>query len=128
MYLERPALATIEEKVEGDKVGIEVTLAFGGRAFIGASNGEADHVHRPRLVGEATLRAVELVSGGRLQFDLAAVGTTDLGPARIALAQVHEQGWSDYLIGSALIRQNDPSSATAKAILDAVNRRVVKAM
>jgi hypothetical protein len=52
------------------------------------------------------------------------VGTSDLGPVRIALVQVREVGWSDYLIGSALIRDADPATATAKAVLDALNRRI----
>lgn len=128
VYAERPGLATIDETIEGDFVTVEVTLAYGNEAYVGRSHGESAAHHRPRLVGEATLRAVELVTGGRVQLDLAAIGTTELGPVQIALAQVYEQGWSDYLIGSALIRQTDPSSATAKAVLDAVNRRIAKAM
>jgi hypothetical protein len=76
------------------------------------------------LVGEATLRSLEELSGGASRFDLTAVGTTDLGPVKIALAQVREAGWSDYLIGSALIREGDAGTATAKAVLDALNRRI----
>ncbi len=128
LYTERPGLATIDEVIEGDNVTVEVTLAYGTEAYVGRAHGESSASHRPRLVGEATLRAIELVTGGRVSLDLAAIGTTELGPAQIALAQVYEQGWSDYLIGSALIRQTDPSSATAKAVLDAVNRRVARAM
>ncbi len=128
MYTERPALAMIDERVDEDSCSVEVTLEFGEEPFTGSAEGDADQGLRPRLVGEATLRAVELVVGGRVRLDLAAIGTTDLGPVRIALAQVREEGWSDYLVGSALIRQDDPASATAKAVLDAVNRRVVRAL
>ncbi len=78
------------------------------------------------MVGEATLRAVEAAASGRLQFDLSAVGTSDLGPVRIALAQVKESHWSDYLIGSALVREGDAATATAKAVLDAINRRIAR--
>lgn len=76
------------------------------------------------MVGEATLRAIEHLAGGLSEFDLSAVATSDLGPVRIALAQVRESGWSDYLIGSSLVRDGDSATATAKAVLDAVNRRL----
>ena len=79
---------------------------------------------RPRLVGEATLRAVERVTEGRLVLDLTAVATTDLGDARIAMAQVRTGQSTDSLVGSAMIRENDPSKATARAVLDAINRKL----
>ena len=59
-------------------------------------------------------------------FDLTAVATTDLGPVKVALAQVRDGAWSDYLVGSALVREADPSIATAKAVLDALNRRITQ--
>ena len=44
--------------------------------------GSADPTALSRLVGEATLRAVETIDTGAA-YDLTAVGTTDLGPARV---------------------------------------------
>lgn len=102
-----------------------VTLGLGDDVYSGVAEGSVDPQHRSRLVGEATLRALEQLSGGELQLDLSAVGSTDLGPVRIALAQVRESRWSDYLIGSSLVREGDAATATAKAVLDALNRRLV---
>jgi hypothetical protein len=48
------------------------------------------------------------------------VATSDLGNLKIALAQVHQDG--QELVGSAIVRGGDPAVATAKAVLDAVNR------
>lgn len=103
-----------------------VTLGWSDKVYTGSAEGAAESSHRARLVGEATLRAVEALGGDESRFDLTAVGSNDLGPVKIALVQVRETGFSDYLIGSAMIREGDPSSATAKAILDALNRRITR--
>jgi len=124
---QRPFLATIDQHQEGDRIRIEITIGFAGEVHRGAAEGVSDPQHRARVVGEATLRAIEHLAGDLTEFDLSAVATSDLGPVRIALAQVREAGWSDYLIGSALVRDGDSATATAKAVLDAVNRRITLA-
>lgn len=126
MDVQRPFLATIEQTHEGDRVRIDITIGYGSEIHTGSAEGVSDSHHRARVVGEATLRAVERLSGGTLHFDLSAVATSDLGPVRIALAQVRESGWSDYLIGSSLVREGDSATATARAVLDAVNRRIAR--
>lgn len=120
----RPLLAMIDEEQQADNVRITVVLGWQDKAFEGEATGSPDDVDRPRLVGEATLRAIERVAEGRLVLDLAGVATTDLGDARIAMAQVRTTTVPDGLVGSALIRENDPSKATARAVLDAVNRKL----
>jgi hypothetical protein len=42
----------------------------------------------------------------------------------VALAQLREGGASDYLVGSAVVRDHDLPTATARAVLDALNRRL----
>jgi hypothetical protein len=126
MFEERPFLATIDQHLEAGSATVTVTLGFLDRTHTGTVFGDADPHHRARMVGEATLRAVEDMTENALSFDLSAVGTSDLGPVRIALAQVRESSWSDYLIGSALVRDGDAATATAKAVLDAINRRIAK--
>ena len=128
MEIPRPFLATIDEDADGERVRVQITLGYEGALHTGAAEGLDDPQHRARIVGEATLRAVEELSDEELSFDLSAVATQDLGPVRIALAQVRETGWSDYLIGSSLVRDGDSATATAKAVLDAINRRIAKAL
>lgn len=120
----RPALAQFEEITEGDETRVKVILAWGEEMFEGSAVGSVATSARPRLVGEATLRAVEAISNGRLQLDLAAVATTDLGASRIAIAQVHSAAASGALVGSAVIHENSPEKATARAVLDAINRHL----
>jgi hypothetical protein len=128
MFEERPFLGTIDQRLEADRVSVVVTLGWSEEMYEGHAKGPSDTTQRARLVGEATLRAIEAMSAGRARYDLTAVGTSDLGPVKIALVQVREVGWSDYLIGSALIREGDPASATAKAVLDALNRRISRVL
>jgi len=116
-------LATIHERVSDGRVRVEVVLGRGSETFTGTADGAATPSQRARLVGEATLNAVT-AAVGMGPFDLTAVGTADLGPVRVALAQVRDPGWSDYLVGSALLRDGDRATATAKAVLDALNRRL----
>ncbi|MEX2280678.1 MAG: hypothetical protein WEA76_11410 [Acidimicrobiia bacterium] len=125
-HTQRPFLATIEQTQDGDRVRVEITIGFAGEVHRGTAEGVADPHHRARVVGEATLRAIEHLTGDLAEFDLSAVATSDLGPVRIALAQVRQAGWSDYLIGSSLVRDGDSATATAKAVLDAVNRRIMR--
>ena len=122
----RPFLATIDHRVSDGQVTVEVTLGLDESHVVGRAEGPADPPHLARLVGEATLRAVEVLTEGRVRLDLTAVGTSELGPVTVALAQVKERGWSDYLVGSALLRDGDAAAATAKAVLDALNRRLAR--
>lgn len=124
VFEDRPFLATIDQRLEGSRVHVTVSLGWSDAVYAGVADGPAETSQRARLVGEATLRAVEELAGGDVAYDLTAVGSNDLGPVKIALVQVREAGWGDYLIGSAMIREGDPASATAKAILDALNRRI----
>jgi hypothetical protein len=128
MFEDRPFLATIDQRLENGRVAVSVSIGRGNTQFVGTADGSSDPQQRARLVGEATLRAVEQLTEDRHAFDLTAIGTSDLGPVRIALAQIREAGWSDYLIGSAMVRDDDAATATAKAVLDALNRRISRGL
>jgi hypothetical protein len=121
---ERPAIIRISEAVDGDDARVMITLEWADTAFHGEAIGSAAVEHRARLVGEATLNAVQKVTDGRLHLDLEAVATQDLGIVQVALAQVNLTETGESLVGSALVSEHDPSAATVKAILDAINRRI----
>ena len=67
---QRPLLAMIDEDAPGDEARVTVVLGWDDKAFEGEATGSSDNSSRPRLVGEATLRAVELVAEGRVTLDL----------------------------------------------------------
>lgn len=124
MSRSRPALSSIDQHLLGTLVVVEVTLTTVHARHTGRAEGDGDPVHRVRLVGEATLRALQALAPG-LSLDLRAVATSELGPVKIALAQVRENGHD--LVGSAVVRGGDPVMATAKAVLNALNRKLSEA-
>lgn len=125
---DRPALAQFDEVIEDDEATVTVTLAWKDQPYDGSAIGSVGDYARPRLIGEATLRAVEAISGGKLSLDLAAVATTDLGASRVAIAQVASKTLPSSLVGSAVIHEDDPAKATARAVLDAVNRHLAQSL
>jgi len=119
---ERPVLRSVDVDL-GDVVTVTVELDADGSRHRGQAEGAIDTTARARVVGEATLRALESVIGTG-KFELAAVGTSTLDEITIALVQVNEAGAADAYVGSALIRRGDVVLATARAVLDALNRRL----
>jgi len=76
------------------------------------------------MVGEATLRAVESVTRGRIRLHLRAVASTSLGETQVAMAQVELDGDTAPFVGSAVLEERDRVGATVRAVLDAINRRL----
>ncbi len=121
---QRAAIVGIQESSQDGEARATITLTYHDAEYKGHAMGSAAVSARPRIVGEATLRAVEAVTGGRLQLTLDAIATTDLGDSRVAMAQVGLVGSNEPLVGSALVQTSDSATATVKAVLDALNRRM----
>ena len=121
---QRPAIVAIEEDADGDDVRVTITLDWRDRRHYGTAIGRADPPHRARLAAEAALEAVEHMGGDRLQIELMAVATADIGDARVALAQVRLGDDGEVLVGSALLADAGPSLAAVRAVMAALNRRL----
>jgi len=121
---ERPVIVHVQESLEDGDARVTVTLSWEDEEFSGQAIGAIGDSALPRLVGEATLHAIEKVAHDAITLDLSAVATQELGDVRIALAQVDITNLSERFVGSALIRDDDPSLATVRAVLDALNRRI----
>lgn len=122
METERPVLKSVDLHLD-DVVTVSVTLAAGDGTRVGTAEGSIDPAARAPVVGEATLRALESLIG-EAKFELVAVGTTTMDNMTVALVQVKETENGERYIGSALVRQGDAVLATARAVLDALNRRL----
>jgi len=125
---ERAAIVGIQETSENGVARVQITLTYSDAEYSGEAEGSASVSARPRIVGEATLRAVEAVTAGRLRLTLDAIATTDLGESRVAMAQVGLMGSNEPLVGSALVQTSDSATATVKAVLDALNRRMAQVL
>jgi hypothetical protein len=120
---QRPVIVAIDEDADGDDVRVTITLDWQDRHHYGTAVGQADPPHRARLAAEAALQAVERLGGDRFRTELMAVATTDVGDARVALAQVR-LGDDEVLVGSALEADAGPSLAAVRAVMAALNRRL----
>ncbi len=117
----RPVIVSIEDEIDGEDARVTVTLDWADRPWHGQAIGSA--ASRPRLAGEAALEAVNLLTEGELEVELLAVATSDLGAARVALAQV-KLGGEEVLVGSAMQGEADGRLAAVRAVMDAINRRL----
>ena len=73
---ERAAIVGIQETSENGVARVQITLTYSDAEYSGEAEGSASVSARPRIVGEATLRAVEAVTNGRLRLTLDAIATT----------------------------------------------------
>ncbi len=121
---DRPAIVSIQgSEVDGDTV-VTVTLSWQDEECAGEAVGPTDPTTLPRLVGEATLRAVERVAHGNIRLNLTAIATWASPSRVVAMAQVEMEGDEGRFVGSAILDDTDSAAATVKAVLDAINRRL----
>jgi hypothetical protein len=122
---QRPRIVAIDEKPEGDRVTIAVTLEWRGEEFRGESSGPMVASARLRVVGEAVLRAMEDVFGGTAPLALDAIGRQSVGSRDIMVAVVvtAEGKQEEVHVGTALAA-GEPGDAAVRAVLDALNRRI----
>ncbi|MCL1594761.1 MAG: hypothetical protein M3132_10480 [Actinomycetia bacterium] len=122
----RAALTKIEETPNGTRTTIEVTLRHADEERTGSATGPAVTSARLRLIGEATINAIERTFPTMPPIALDAVSLTNVGPRQVVVAivvTVSERGGEDLSVGSALIGTN-PDDAAVKAVLAGLNRRL----
>jgi hypothetical protein len=121
----RARIHSVHTDVMGVRAVATVTLELEGEMYAGTAEGPASTTGRRRLVGQATLNAVEKYTNGSFGFALEDVALVTLGRERVAVSVVilvtplGEQA----LAGSALARQSENDSLV-RATLDAINRRL----
>ena len=125
MPAQRPSIEEIDETPDGSRLQMQVRLSWHNEMFVGSATGPASQETRPRLVGEATLGAIESALGGDVAFALANIDQISIGPRRVMLAVVVmvASGSEQSLIGSAQVA-TDPAQASVRAVLDALNRQI----
>ncbi|MCA1824102.1 MAG: hypothetical protein ABR520_11955 [Mycobacteriales bacterium] len=121
----RPAIQRMHLVSSGLDITASVALSAGGRTETGESRGTATQSGVQRAVGLATLRALEMLVGNQVRFDLDHLDVTPTGSERTVVAGVTMTGDSgtDQLTGAAQVRE-DVRQAVIRAVLDAVNRRI----
>lgn len=103
---------------------VKVHLEDQGLMYEGIASGPYASRNRLELVGEASLRAVEIFLRTESMFLLEGATVSTIGPHGVAVAVVSLPGREeDTLVGSAVVR-DDPREAVVRAVLDAINRPV----
>ncbi len=121
----RPRLISIRDEVDGPRTTVRVTLTWQSGEFTGTATGPIVGSARLRLVGEATLNALDQIFIELPPLALDSIGVAAVGMRRIAIAVVVGGTTRDdeLAVGSALAG-DDESEAAVRAVLDALNRRL----
>lgn len=113
------------ESLEGASA-VSVVLRCRGRNATGSSRRPATAVGLHRMAAEATLEALGQLHPAVEAADVDGVEVRQLGSRRVALVSVAQRSArdEDVLIGTATVRAAGELDAVARAVLDAVNRRL----
>jgi hypothetical protein len=120
----RPVIASISIRTAEAEADASVTVRAGGASYEGRSIGPSTMSHRHTLVARATLDALSELLGIPSEIEFVTVST--MGTRRMAacVIQVAVPGLGELVLtGSALVRSDD-ADAVARAVLDALNRRL----
>jgi hypothetical protein len=122
--LERPALVGIREEPEGNRNTVKVTLAWQNGDHTGSATGPAVPSAKLRLIGEATLDALDGIFVNPPPLALDSIGPAAVGMRTVLIAVVVGVTEQEELsVGSAL-SHGDDGDAAVRAVLDALNRRL----
>jgi hypothetical protein len=120
----RPVIAAITTRTAGAEADASVVVKTGDASYDGRSIGPSTMSHRHTLIARATLDAVSELLGLPAEVEFVTVST--MGTRRMAacVIQVAVPGIGELVLtGSALVR-SDEADAVARAVLDALNRRL----
>ena len=123
----RLRIVAINVEVAGLRAHVRVTLAHDNEEHAGLAEGTIATASRPRLVGAATLDAIQQLVPDADRFDLDSAQILRVGSHDVAIVTLvvvippHEE----IVSGGAIVHQNqDPSDAVVRAVLDATNRKL----
>ncbi len=121
----RLELADISILIENSQIEATVRLGFGGRIHEGSASGPNTPRNQLRLMGQATVQAVESALEAPDTVLVEEIILTKLPGERAAvnaLICLIGRSGEEHLLGAALVKQ-DPAKAAVQATLDALNRR-----
>lgn len=120
----RPVIDGITVRIQGSDAEICVSIRVGAEHLEGRATGSAMASQRPVLVARATLDAVAELLGMPAAVEFAGVLTLGIRQLAACIIQISVPRVGELILtGSALVR-NDETDAVARAVLDALNRRL----
>lgn len=124
--LGRTLLAGMTLQSQQGSSSVSVVLTRDERRATGGSQRSSTSVGLHRMAAEATLAALVELHPELPSSDVDGVEVRPLGACRVALVSIAHRasGAEDVLIGTATVRASGELEAVARAVLDAVNRRL----
>jgi hypothetical protein len=123
---ERPVIVSIREEPDGSRINVFVTLGWQNEEHVGSASGPSASSARLRLIGEATLNALEALYPTLPPLALDAIGESAVGMRSVVIAVVVaslENHREELAVGAAL-SPGDLTETAVRAVLDALNRRL----
>ena len=122
----RTSLDGITLRSQAGRCSVSVTLRWGDRDATGSTARAAGVRALHRLAAEATLDALRMLHPRSVTGEVEGTEVRQLGAARVALVTIAQQSPSgeELLVGTAAVRAAGEFDAVARAVLDAVNRRL----
>jgi hypothetical protein len=120
----RPVISSIMVRTAGTETEAVVGVTASGHVFEGRVVGPSVTSQRPRIVAQATLRALDELLGSTAEVESAGVHAH--GEHQVAvtlLAVMVPRSGAQLVSGSAVVR-GDEADAVARSVLDALNRRL----
>jgi hypothetical protein len=124
---DRAQIVSLQEVPDGNRATVSVTLSWHGEQAVGETTGPAAASARLRLVGEATLRALERLLPEAPPLALDAIGTPVVGMRNVVIAiVVNATGTGEAVSVGSAVADDDAAGgdAAVRAVLDALNRRI----
>ena len=122
--MSRPLISSISIRTAGSEADASVVVSTGAESYEGRSIGPSSMSHRHTLVARATLDAVGELLGLPAEIEVATVTTMGSRQMAACVIQVAVPRVGELVLtGSALVR-GDEADAVARAVLDALNRRL----
>jgi hypothetical protein len=122
----RPVIVAVKEEPDGSRVNVHVTLGWQDEEHTGSSDGPSAASARLRLVGEATLYALDALYPTLPPLALDSIGAASVGMRTVVIAVVVaslEDHREELAVGASLAT-GDVSEAGVRSVLDALNRRL----
>lgn len=121
---ERTLLSGMTVQSQQARCSLSVVLQWAGREAAGSASGTVRGLNR--LAAQATLDALEKLHPAVSIGELEGVEVRHVGAGRVALVSVAQRSTNvdDVLIGTANVHTVGEFDAVARAVLDAVNRRL----
>lgn len=124
---DRPEINTIQYAVAGNEIEFTVELGLHGTTAVGSAKGSNTRRNGCRLLAKAAVACLHSMFNLENLFVIESVKEVVLAEKDVVIVGVSlvSKGRELFLVGSAVVRR-DEQEAIVRAVLDAVNRKLVE--